>query len=231
MEPALSASDFFAGKTSRPKVVDLETRAISTSKAPIPAAPSPAPTEPSKSKSAPAAYTIPVKEDPKTFATETEVSPTPSIPAASQKEGLEIVQPDSEDETPVRTPANEESVTGVKVVPEPASNGSVTAVCVSPKDGQLGLTCTQPSTHLLIKKLSSKATAPTRGSTMSAGYDLYSAEDKVVPKRGKALVDTQLSIAVPEGCYGRVAPRSGLGTSSARHPATGADGDSVKTLD
>lgn len=31
-----------------------------------------------------------------------------------------------------------------------------------------------------------------------------------MPARGKALVDTQLSIAVPEGTYGRIAPRSGL---------------------
>ena len=42
---------------------------------------------------------------------------------------------------------------------------------------------------------------------------LYSAEKKVVPAHGKALVDTQLSIAVPPGTYGRVAPRSGLGVS------------------
>ena len=40
---------------------------------------------------------------------------------------------------------------------------------------------------------------------------LYSAERKVVPAHGKALIDTQLSIAVPPGTYGRVAPRSGLG--------------------
>lgn len=39
----------------------------------------------------------------------------------------------------------------------------------------------------------------------------FSAEDKVVPANGKALVDTQISIAVPVGTYGRVAPRSGLG--------------------
>lgn len=39
----------------------------------------------------------------------------------------------------------------------------------------------------------------------------YSAEKKIVPAHGKALVDTQLSIAVPPGTYGRVAPRSGLG--------------------
>ena len=38
-----------------------------------------------------------------------------------------------------------------------------------------------------------------------------SAEKKVIAARGKALVDTQLSVAVPPGTYGRVAPRSGLG--------------------
>ena len=38
-----------------------------------------------------------------------------------------------------------------------------------------------------------------------------SAERKVISARGKALIDTQLSIAVPPGTYGRVAPRSGLG--------------------
>ncbi|KAG6828683.1 hypothetical protein H0H93_014794 [Arthromyces matolae] len=69
-----------------------------------------------------------------------------------------------------------------------------------------------PSSNLLIKRLSEKARIPTRGSPLSAGYDLYSAEDKIIPARGKALVDTQLSIAVPAGTYGRVAPRSGLGS-------------------
>ncbi|EJD00797.1 dUTP diphosphatase, partial [Fomitiporia mediterranea MF3/22] len=63
---------------------------------------------------------------------------------------------------------------------------------------------------LLIKRLSDRAFLPTRGSAFAAGYDLYSAEKKVVPARGKALIDTQISIAVPLGCYGRVAPRSGL---------------------
>ncbi|THH01882.1 hypothetical protein EW026_g916 [Hermanssonia centrifuga] len=33
---------------------------------------------------------------------------------------------------------------------------------------------------------------------------------KVIPARGKALINTQISIAVPAGTYGRVAPRSGL---------------------
>jgi len=42
---------------------------------------------------------------------------------------------------------------------------------------------------------------------------LCRAEEKVVPARGKALISTGLVIAVPEGTYGRVAPRSGLGES------------------
>jgi dUTP pyrophosphatase len=72
---------------------------------------------------------------------------------------------------------------------------------------------TAPSTpvgKLLVKKLSDKATLPSRGSALAAGYDLYSAEKKVVPAHGKALIDLQISIAVPIGTYGRVAPRSGL---------------------
>ncbi|KAF8558801.1 dUTP diphosphatase [Imleria badia] len=66
------------------------------------------------------------------------------------------------------------------------------------------------SSQLLVKRLSEKAKLPTRGSQLAAGYDLYSAEKKIIPARGKALIDTQLSIAVPIGTYGRVAPRSGL---------------------
>lgn len=38
----------------------------------------------------------------------------------------------------------------------------------------------------------------------------YSAYEYVVPARGKELVKTDLQIELPHGCYGRVAPRSGL---------------------
>lgn len=37
-----------------------------------------------------------------------------------------------------------------------------------------------------------------------------SAYDYVIPARGKELVKTDIQIEVPEGTYGRVAPRSGL---------------------
>jgi dUTP pyrophosphatase len=61
-----------------------------------------------------------------------------------------------------------------------------------------------------VKLLSENARAPTRGSDFAAGYDLYADCRAVVPPRGKALVRTGISIKMPEGVYGRVAPRSGL---------------------
>ncbi|XP_057400637.1 deoxyuridine 5'-triphosphate nucleotidohydrolase, mitochondrial isoform X4 [Balaenoptera acutorostrata] len=64
--------------------------------------------------------------------------------------------------------------------------------------------------RLRFVRLSEHATAPTRGSERAAGYDLYSAYDYTVPPMEKALVKTDIQIALPSGCYGRVAPRSGL---------------------
>ncbi|ORZ31175.1 putative Dut [Catenaria anguillulae PL171] len=63
---------------------------------------------------------------------------------------------------------------------------------------------------LRIKRLSPNARLPTRGSPGAAGYDLCSAVDLVIKAKDKAMVATDLAIAVPPGTYGRVAPRSGL---------------------
>ncbi|ORX36083.1 putative dUTP diphosphatase [Kockovaella imperatae] len=63
---------------------------------------------------------------------------------------------------------------------------------------------------LLIQLRSPEAKMPTAGSDLAAGIDLYAAESKVVPARGKALIDLGMSLAIPPGHYGRVAPRSGL---------------------
>lgn len=63
---------------------------------------------------------------------------------------------------------------------------------------------------LFVKKLSDNAVLPTRGSDIAAGLDLYSAEYTVIPSKDKALVKTDIALSIPEGCYGRIAPRSGL---------------------
>ena len=63
---------------------------------------------------------------------------------------------------------------------------------------------------LRFVKMSENAYAPTKGSPDAAGFDLYSAYDYEVPASGKVLALTDIQIAVPHDCYGRVAPRSGL---------------------
>jgi deoxyuridine 5'-triphosphate nucleotidohydrolase len=63
---------------------------------------------------------------------------------------------------------------------------------------------------LLVKKLSASAVLPSRGSALAAGFDLSSAHECIIPAHGKAIVKTDLAIAIPSGCYARVAPRSGL---------------------
>jgi len=67
---------------------------------------------------------------------------------------------------------------------------------------------------LEVCKLSEHALIPTKGSKTAAGYDLYSAYDYVIPGQGKMIVKTDISIRVPDGTYGRVAPRSGLAAKS-----------------
>jgi dUTP pyrophosphatase len=63
---------------------------------------------------------------------------------------------------------------------------------------------------LRFKQLEANATLPTRGTSQAAGLDLYSIENVVIEPKQRALVRTGLAVAIPEGYYGRVAPRSGL---------------------
>ena len=74
---------------------------------------------------------------------------------------------------------------------------------------------------LFVVKLSDKAILPTRGSAQAAGYDLYSAVNVSIPPHQKAIVKTDLSIRVPEGTYGRIAPRSGLAAKHFIHVGAG----------
>jgi len=73
---------------------------------------------------------------------------------------------------------------------------------------------------LLITKLSEDAINPKKGSSAAAGYDLSSAVNAVVPAQQKVIVTTDLSVAVPSGIYGCIAPRSGL--AAKHHLAVGA---------
>lgn len=49
-----------------------------------------------------------------------------------------------------------------------------------------------------------------RANRTDAGADLVAAEDKSIPPLSRATVSTGVSLEIPDGYYGRVAPRSGL---------------------
>ena len=61
-----------------------------------------------------------------------------------------------------------------------------------------------------IKRVNVNAKLPVRGTKGAVGYDLAVAQAAVVPAHGKCLVKIGLAMALPPGCYGRIAPRSGL---------------------
>jgi dUTP pyrophosphatase len=64
---------------------------------------------------------------------------------------------------------------------------------------------------LKIKKLDENATIPTRAHESDAGLDLYSIEENVtINPQSRLTIKTGISIEIPEGYYGRVAPKSGL---------------------
>lgn len=61
-----------------------------------------------------------------------------------------------------------------------------------------------------IKKLSEDAVIPQQAHSTDAGYDLYSIESLTLNVGERRPIKTGIAIAIPEGYYGRVAPRSGL---------------------
>ena len=65
-------------------------------------------------------------------------------------------------------------------------------------------------TMLYVKKLFPEAKLPVRATPGSAGYDLAASDGKTILPGGRDLIATGLSIKIPQGTYGRIAPRSGL---------------------
>lgn len=61
-----------------------------------------------------------------------------------------------------------------------------------------------------VKPLTITATVPTRNNPSDAGLDLYSDAWVSIPTGGRAIINTSIAIAIPEGFVARIAPRSGL---------------------
>ena len=64
--------------------------------------------------------------------------------------------------------------------------------------------------NIKIKRLSKDAKIPTQATKGDAGYDLYAVRDVVIAPLSRAVVSTAIQVEIPEGYYGRIAPRSGL---------------------
>lgn len=66
-----------------------------------------------------------------------------------------------------------------------------------------------------VQLLSPLARLPGRGSANAAGYDLFASQEVVIPAHTQKLVPTGIAMRLPEGTYGRIAPRSGLAVKNA----------------
>ena len=60
-----------------------------------------------------------------------------------------------------------------------------------------------------IKLLDENAKVPFRGSNMAAGYDLYSAEEAIIPAGDCRLISTGIALEIPNNYFGGIFPRSG----------------------
>lgn len=64
--------------------------------------------------------------------------------------------------------------------------------------------------NILAKKLSEKAKLPFQAVRGDAGYDLFATEGAHLRPQERKLFPTDISLEIPYGYYGRIAPRSGL---------------------
>ena len=75
--------------------------------------------------------------------------------------------------------------------------------------------------ELPFVKMSADAKIPTRATEESAGFDLYSPADYIIPPHGQLLVPTQIKLRVPLGYYGRLASKSSLAILHQLHVGAG----------
>lgn len=74
---------------------------------------------------------------------------------------------------------------------------------------------------LKIKRLVANAILPSRGSEGAVGYDLHCSTDFALDGHNPVCVPTGISIQLPPGVYGRIAPRSGLSVKHGVHIMAG----------
>lgn len=76
-------------------------------------------------------------------------------------------------------------------------------------------------TTVNVKKTNEYAKIPTKGSEKSAGYDLYACINKpiLIKPNETVLVNTGISMELPNGTFGAIFPRSGISVKRGLAPA------------
>jgi dUTP pyrophosphatase len=72
-----------------------------------------------------------------------------------------------------------------------------------------------------VKRLCSQAILPRRATDGSAGYDLCCSDDVTIQPGELVCAPTGISVKVPSGTYGRIAPRSGVTVKHNVHVGAG----------
>jgi dUTP pyrophosphatase len=67
---------------------------------------------------------------------------------------------------------------------------------------------------LKFSKLDGRAMLPVRGSPFAAGLDLHALEETQLKPGERKAVRTGIAVQIPEGFYGRIAPRSSLAVTT-----------------
>ena len=61
-----------------------------------------------------------------------------------------------------------------------------------------------------FKKFSQRARVTTQAYITSAGFDLYSAETRLIPPCSYAAIENEVGVAIPRGYFGKIYARSSL---------------------
>jgi dUTP pyrophosphatase len=64
--------------------------------------------------------------------------------------------------------------------------------------------------EIKYSQINEQGKAPFRANASDAGYDLFSTEYVTIEPFQRKLISTGINIEIPDGFYGRIAPRSGL---------------------
>lgn len=79
--------------------------------------------------------------------------------------------------------------------------------------------------RIVVETLNAHGRAPTQGTPGSAGWDLYAAESKVVPKGTTTTIGTGIALEIPESWAAYIYPRSSVALNGllVHHPPIDCD--------